>query len=665
VKYRPEIDGLRAIAVLTVMLYHAGFSFMSGGYLGVDIFFVISGFLITSIIRREVLNNNFSITRFYERRIRRILPALYIVMAASLSASWFIQTPQQLIAQFESILSILLYVSNFYFLSQNDYFASDAALSPLIHTWSLAVEEQFYVIFPVFLILIMKQKRVDIRLILAAACTISLGTTFFVDKYDPNANFFFTTSRVWELGIGCLLACMPAPQKDTPNLTNIITVISLCIIAASVVLFTNDMYHPSPLTLIPVLATAALIRYTKKGCILYSALANKYVVQIGLYSYSAYLWHQPLFALYRTKYYEHIDPINFLPLIILTFALAHFTWKYAEMPLRSKTLVRYRHLLIVLGLLTALFASISIIGIKNDGFRERFKKYGSIQIFEQQTNPKPFMTECVQHYNGTDIKQILSACSLGIKKTEDFTFIIWGDSHAGALSYGLDKHATRHKISGLQLSSNGCPVSPVLTRGDQPKMRANCHKDAQRALNIIKDIKPRNLLVQTRWALHFESTRHDNLLGGKEHGHPISIKKVNDNYNLSDIDLFEYYVDYFIQLAAEMETQNTRLILISSTPEAGWNVPEKMLRSINNNSHFDTSIARSTFDTRNYKATALFEILSKVPNITIINPSDVFCDGNVCRQSENAIPYYMDDDHLSKFGSTKLAQYIFEQLGLE
>ncbi|MEC7577074.1 MAG: acyltransferase, partial [Pseudomonadota bacterium] len=212
-KYRPEIDGLRAIAVLTVMLYHAGFSFMSGGYLGVDIFFVISGFLITSIIRREVLNNNFSITRFYERRIRRILPALYIVMAASLSASWFIQTPQQLIAQFESILSILLYVSNFYFLSQNDYFASDAALSPLIHTWSLAVEEQFYVIFPVFLILIMKQKRVDIRLILAAACTISLGTTFFVDKYDPNANFFFTTSRVWELGIGCLLACMPAPQK--------------------------------------------------------------------------------------------------------------------------------------------------------------------------------------------------------------------------------------------------------------------------------------------------------------------------------------------------------------------------------------------------------------------------------------------------------------------
>ncbi len=664
VQYRPEIDGLRAIAVLTVIFYHAGFSFMSGGYLGVDIFFVISGFLITSIIRQEILEERFSIAKFYERRIRRILPALYVVIAASLAASWFIQTPQQLTAQFESVLSILLYVSNFYFLFQNDYFASDAALFPLIHTWSLAVEEQFYVVFPIFLILIMKQKKVDIRLILLAVCTLSLATTYFADRYDPNANFYLTTSRAWELGIGCLLAFLPAPKKITPNVANVITLLSLAIIAASMALFTDKIYHPSPFTLVPVLATALLIHYTVEGSITYRILAHKYAVRIGLYSYSAYLWHQPLFALFRAKYYEQIDPVNFLPLIILTFALAHFTWKYIETPVRNKTLIRYKSLLIALGFISILFAGFSALGIQKEGFYGRFSKDGTADIFAQQIMPKPFMTKCLQNYHDKSLDTLKDTCSLGEQKAH-YDFILWGDSHAASLAYGINQSAAQLKLSGLQLTVDACPLSPELTRIDKQHYIKDCPANAAKALQIIKKIKPEYLVIQSRWALQFEKTRFDNKQGGVEHGAPIKIKKINIDATYTDISLEAYYSTYLKKLAQDMADQGTKLIIIGPTPEAGWSVPERMIYSANHYQAIDVTLPRARIDARHKNVDALFSTLQSLDNLTLINPVDIFCTDEICAYNHEAIPYYRDDDHLSNYGAVKLATYIFEQLGLE
>lgn len=664
VQYRPEIDGLRAIAVLTVIFYHAGFSFMPGGYLGVDIFFVISGFLITSIIRQEILEERFSIAKFYERRIRRILPALYVVMAASLAASWFIQTPQQLTAQFESVLSILLYVSNFYFLFQHDYFASDAALFPLIHTWSLAVEEQFYVVFPIFLILIMKQNKVDIRLILLAVCTLSLATTYLADRYDPNANFYLTTSRAWELGIGCLLAFLPAPKKITPNMADVITLLSLSIIAASMALFTDKIFHPSPFTLVPVLATALLIRYTVEGSITYRILAHKYAVRIGLYSYSAYLWHQPIFALFRAKYYEQIDPVNFLPLIILTFALAHFTWKYVETPLRNKTRIRYKSLLIALGFISILFAGFSALGIKKQGFIERFSTDGTADIFAQQMLPKPFMTTCLQNFHEKSLDTLKNTCSLGAKKA-NYDFILWGDSHAASLAYGINQSAVQRKLSGLQLTVDACPLSPELTRIDKPHYIKDCPANAAKALQIIKKIKPDYLFIQSRWALQFEKTRFDNQQGGVEHGAPIKIKKINIDATYTDISLAAYYSAYFKKLAQDMADQGTKLIIIGPTPEAGWSVPERMVYSANHKQAIDVTLPRTTIDARHKNVDALFSTLQSLNNFTLINPVDIFCTDETCAYNHEAIPYYRDDDHLSNYGATRLAAYIFEQLGLE
>jgi len=204
--YRPEIDGLRALAVMPVLFFHAGFSLISGGYIGVDIFFVISGYLITSIIQREISTNRFSIINFYERRARRILPALFVVCLACIPFGYFWMLPFELKSFFDSIISINLFVSNILFWRESEYFSAAAELKPLLHTWSLSVEEQFYVFFPLLLFFLSKFKNVVVFLVILIITLLSLALADFAVTHHSTANFYLLPTRIWELGIGALLA---------------------------------------------------------------------------------------------------------------------------------------------------------------------------------------------------------------------------------------------------------------------------------------------------------------------------------------------------------------------------------------------------------------------------------------------------------------------------
>lgn len=341
-KYRPEVDGLRAVAVIPVILFHAGFSFFSGGYIGVDIFFVISGYLITAIIYKELENGDFSIINFYEKRSRRILPLLFFVVFVSVPFAWFGLFNQDMIDFSQSLVAIPSFSSNFLFWLEADYFDTVSELKPMLHTWSLAVEEQFYLFFPVTLLLIWKINK---KFILPSIIMVGVVSSIFAQWASvnyPTANFYLLPSRAWELAIGSVVGLIIHNNSFNINsfqstqLANILSWIGLFMIAYSIIIFDGQTPYPSFFTLVPTLGTAMIIIFSASKTSLGLMLSNRFLVTIGLISYSAYLWHQPLFAFTRHMFSPEPDLILNLFLCILVFPISYLSWKFVESPFRNK-----------------------------------------------------------------------------------------------------------------------------------------------------------------------------------------------------------------------------------------------------------------------------------------------------------------------------------------
>ena len=304
-KYRPEIDGLRAIAVISVLIYHAKFVvgesvLLSGGFLGVDIFFVISGFLITKIIAQDIRQERFSYGDFYQRRARRILPALFAVMLASAPFAWAWMLPDALLEYSHSILGALFFGSNFVFFLEDSYTAAPSALKPFLHTWSLGIEEQFYIILPFVLLFLLKRFNARTALwaiIGAAAASLIIAQALSTGWTD--ANFFLLPSRAWELLAGSIVAFLSLDHQkliERIRFKGHLCLIALVGLLVSLFTFTEATPHPSGLTAIPVLACAMLICFTQEANYISRLLSNIVLVKVGLISYSLYLWHFPLFA---------------------------------------------------------------------------------------------------------------------------------------------------------------------------------------------------------------------------------------------------------------------------------------------------------------------------------------------------------------------------------
>ena len=333
--YRPEIDGLRAIAVLPVILFHAGFQAFSGGYVGVDVFFVISGYLITTILINDLEAGRFSIVRFYERRARRILPALFLVMLVCLPVAWFVMLPAQLQEFGQNAMAVSLFVSNIVLWLNTDYFAASAELNPLLHTWSLAVEEQFYIFFPPLLWALWRAGK---RWPFTVTVIISIASLALAEwgwRNAPDANFYLLPFRAWELGAGSICAFLLHGRSSKRN--DPLSLAGLCLILYSVFIYDNETPFPSVWALAPVAGTALIILYSNSSSLLGRALSLRPVVLIGLLSYSAYLWHQPLFAFARLATTGEVPSSIMLLLSAAALGLAYLTWRFVENPFRSQS----------------------------------------------------------------------------------------------------------------------------------------------------------------------------------------------------------------------------------------------------------------------------------------------------------------------------------------
>jgi len=379
IKYRPEIDGLRAIAVLSVFFYHAQIFILNkqifkGGFIGVDIFFVISGYLITSIILKELItNDSFSFKNFFERRIRRILPVLLFIMLVTMPLAWMYLLPSSFIDFSKSIIYSLGFSSNLYFWHSGLQYASeDGLLKPFLHTWSLSIEEQYYILFPIILFVVFKYFRKYLLNIIIFGVICSLIIADWGSKNHTLLNFYILPTRSWELLIGSILSYLEINlvyRSKNHTLNLIFSIIGLLLIGYSIFFFSDTMYHPSFYTLLPIAGIIMLIWFSNRDQIITKILSSKLFVGLGLISYSFYLWHYPVLAFYRVVNGLDNEIIVKVILSVIILLLSIFTYFIIEKPARNKN-IKFSKILIFILTIYVLLLSINLLVIKKSGFRE-------------------------------------------------------------------------------------------------------------------------------------------------------------------------------------------------------------------------------------------------------------------------------------------------------
>lgn len=341
-RYRREVDGLRALAVVPVIFFHGGFAAFSGGFVGVDVFFVISGYLITSIILDDLEADQFSLVRFYERRARRILPALFLVMATTSLFAYSWMMPDEFKNFGQSLLATSTFSNNILLAITSDYWSLASEFKPLLHTWSLGVEEQYYVIFPLLMTLCRACFRRWETPILGLLFVVSMIAAVWGAAHVPTMAFYALPTRAWEIMLGVFAAYYLAHNKvdDCARSRNqVLSLVGVILIVAPVFIFNQNYPSPGLATAAPTVGTVLIILFALEGTIVHLLLSSRTMVGIGLISYSLYLWHQPLFALARVYSAQAPGAGVFATLIALTFVLAYLTWRFVETPFRNSAIV--------------------------------------------------------------------------------------------------------------------------------------------------------------------------------------------------------------------------------------------------------------------------------------------------------------------------------------
>ncbi|MDC1292885.1 acyltransferase [Amylibacter sp.] len=443
-KYRAEIDGLRALAVVPVILFHAGFELFSGGFVGVDVFFVISGYLITTILIEDLENQRFSLVKFYERRARRILPALFFVMFVCIPFAWMWMLPSQMKDFSQSLVAVSLFASNVLFWLESGYFDAAAEEKPLLHTWSLAVEEQYYVLFPIFLFLAWRYGKNRVFWMIVAMASISLLLSEWGWRNKEIANFYLAPTRAWELFAGSIAAFIV--QKNGVQKNNFLALLGLAAITFSIFAYDESTPFPSVYALVPVLGVVLLVLYANKETIAAKLLSTRAFVGIGLISYSAYLWHQPLFAFGRVYTFGLLTLEITAALIALTFVLAFLTYKFVETPFRIKEQISPRRIFAVSAFGLLFFSVFGFFGHLNNGFNRNFEQLNAA------IGDWPYLGNLVE-------KNIKGLYKLNADGPIDILF--FGDSHAQQLAPLATKIGELGSSVGF-LSGGGCPPIPKL-----------------------------------------------------------------------------------------------------------------------------------------------------------------------------------------------------------
>lgn len=625
-QYRPDIDGLRAVAILTVLFFHLGVSGFSGGYIGVDVFFVISGYLITKLIRDEVsATGTFSFPNFYIRRIRRLFPSMVFTLCLSLVAAAFLFSAQFFERFGASLLHALFSLSNFYFLKNSDYFAPAAELEPLLHTWSLSVEEQFYLLWPVTLVFLLKKSRgfrFGIFLILFA---ISLALTRYY-IHQTSMIFYLLPFRVFEFIIGALMVWIMDGKSSSNWIDECITAIGLILIFFAATTYTSAEPFPSFNALIPCVGTALVI-YGGKARYLGKLLTNRLCVSLGLISYSLYLIHWPLIAFY--KYYMDVEILGSTEMIVLgTMAVlsAWLMFKYVERPFRKPRDVRAPSGRFLAGnaAMIMVIASVSIYAQVSDGAKWRAGEKAEYKH---------------KDYAGQNFEW---SERLG-RRDAPVALVVYGDSHSKQYLPAFDKLARKNDIAIEYLGHPACLSLPSLTNVYLGTSHQSC-------IDMLSKLKAK---AEGNRAPILLAYRYTKTITDLKTGRIVSHKDE------------EPYIKMLLESLDELKTElgeNRTLILMGGVPGANSKlghmdcITRPLTRQV---CHVQYPLQQAEFtNLRN----AFREFVAKSQGFTFLDPYEALCDANNCHVVKDGELYYSDHAHLTVSGADLVVNHFVPEL---
>lgn len=481
--YRKEIDGLRALAVIPVVFFHAGFSAFSGGFVGVDVFFVISGYLITSLIISELQAGTFSIVRFYERRARRILPALFIVAVTSIIFAWFLLLPTDLKDFSQSLVAVSTFLSNYLFYLRAGYFDSASELKPLLHTWSLSVEEQYYLIYPLFLFSIWRCGSRAMITSFVSIALLSLMLSQWHTAHNPNAGFYLLPSRAFELLIGAIISWYLIERQNklakihSLALRQVGSIFGVVLIVIAIITLDNKLPFPGFLALIPTLGAACIIICATQGTMIHKILASKIFVGIGLISYGTYLWHQPLFAFARHISIAEPSSYIFILLSLLSIAIAFITWRYVETPFRKIGNFSRFQIFTFSSSGCLVLLGIGLLGHYTNGFPDRhspsYLPFDYLSYAAQVTKTKKGLE------GAACITEVAKLCQLTNYSNPSKKILLVGDSHSADYTLVYHEYALKFNANAWQMSIGGC----AFLKSQESRNNGECG----RALALLKD----------------------------------------------------------------------------------------------------------------------------------------------------------------------------------
>jgi len=659
--YRPDIDGLRAVAVLMVIAFHAFPEWVPGGFIGVDVFFVISGFLITHLISNGLNKQNFNLRSFYASRVRRLFPSLILVLLACQLLAWFALLSDEYKSLGKHILAAALLIPNWIIWSESGYFDYAAHTKPLLHLWSLGVEEQFYLFWPLTLCWVFKYKLNAVRITSIILLGSFLLNLLMVEEF-ASATFFLPFTRMWELLAGGLWALvlqtafMDVRNVKTKLLSNpythqALSVLGLLMLVLSLIFIDQDQPYPGSWALLPVVGTLLIIAAGNQSWLNQSVLSNRVLVGMGLISYPLYLWHWPLLSLARIL--EQSQPsLNIrLLCIAIAFVLSLLTYYFIERPIRFGLHLKAKTYILIA--LMSLTASLGFITYISDGFKSRFMN----EMIELQTADLEFNIATTTDWYCSDSSNEGPRC---LSSGPAPSTVVMGDSHALTIYAGLvELFKARGEAIGLYGGSDGCPPLLNVVIQDLGGDTRNClQKGTQAILRVIKDPAINHVILTSRgpmyttgkgfgdvessqfgtWVLHFE---------GEDRG----LRSNEEVFHRGLADTLDAL------LAA-----NKKVTFLHDVPELGFDIRSCFSFRplvISSKVMDPCGVRRSDFmkRTESFRG-GVNQILAERPEIKVIDLAQALCDEEWCLGSKNGVLFYIDDDHLSLRG----AEYVVRQL---
>ncbi|WP_431323514.1 acyltransferase family protein [Rhizobium sp. YTU87027] len=640
ISYRADIDGLRALAILPVVFYHVGIPGFSGGFVGVDVFFVISGFLMASLITGEIAGGSFSLVRFYERRIRRIFPALFAVLAASSIAAWVLLMPSELAYFAHSLKAAALFTSNIRFENESGYFDIGTQMKPLLHTWSLAVEEQFYILFPLLLLAIDRFARRYVVLVLAGLLVVSFAASTWMVFQSQVATFYLLQFRAWELLLGALLAFNAIPRPHQPKVRAGVAFAGVLMIAVAIFAFSDRTLFPGPAALLPCLGAALVIHARDEWGPASRILRSGPMVFAGLISYSLYLWHWPIIVFSREATGRELTLLQGSLVVLASVIIAAVSWRFIEQPFRGRASLVTR---------TPLFGGAAVVVIAVITFGDYVAHHKGL--------PGRLPTEVQMVYAATYDESRFSAapcfaeadsdgppaadiragklCTLGVEGASKPSFLVWGDSHSGAMAPAIDDAAAEVGIQGLFAGHASCPPLP----GVQLTPRGNT-EHCGRFNEAVRDLIASRRIPLVFLVAYWPKYVHDSEMPNEGPYFDASVPPPLEDRSASVVNSLD-------GLMAELTKLGTRVVLVSDVPEMGHYMPEAVAKAMIRGTSTELAPPLDYIEKRQALSHAILTRLAAKYGASIVDPLPAICGDGRCDAMRNGLPLYKDADHIT------------------